>query len=434
MTGDKLKRLSRALRRELIQRRLPHGLVSPAYLWPSADERVQIHRALWWKHGDRWPRPLWLAAECWLWLRWVCWHAVPACRRILRRQASIVEREEGISCRIQGLRILKLAFFWCIPPRESYRYRLYRVPNAALDYVYEAETFAYHVWRSELLGLKADSLRRLQDKLRLADELAEIGIPVVATFAMAREYCEAPWLEMLVKKHGRVFCKANSGNQGRGAFLAWGTPDGIAGQTFSGASLPDAVAVEVAWRQLLAEDSALIQPYLENHPDLAPLAYNKETITVRFISQWDADPDKGLSICRCLSATLEVPAGRTANGDTFYAILPIHPETGAFMPPELSLIAEQAVRDAVFSVQYAAQVISLLPNWNRLTELSCRAHAGLPDIRAIAWDWVLTPSGPVLLEGNFGWRTATAQARQGGLIFSLMNGRMPQPILAGIRF
>lgn len=425
MAGGKLKHLYRAVRRELVQRRLPHGLISPAYLWPSADERVHIHRALWWKHGEQWSRPLWLVLEYWLWLRWVCWHAVPACRHYLRWMAPVVEQEEGISRGLQALRILKLALFWCIPPRESYRYRLYRSSDAALDYVYDAEIFAFHVWRSEPLGLKMDSLRRLQDKLRLADELAGDGVPVVPTFAVAREYREIAWLETLVEEHGRVFCKANSGNQGRGAFLAWGTPDGIAGQTFSGASLPDAVAVEAAWRELLVQDSALIQPYLENHPDLAPLAYNKETITVRFISQWYNDPDKGASACRCLSAELEVPAGRTANGNTFYAILPIHPETGVFLPPESQLIAEQAVRDAVLNIQAAAQALGCLPDWSRLAELSYRAHAGFADIRAIAWDWVPTSSGPVLLEGNTGWGVAAVQARLGGLIASKRNGRMP---------
>lgn len=429
MIGGKLKRWFRAVRRELIQRRLPHGLVSPAYLWPTADERVHLHRALWWKQGDRWPRPLWLVAEFWLWLRWVCWHAVPACRRSLGRMASVVEREEGISRRIQRLRILKLALFWCIPPWESYRYRLYRAPNAALDYIYDAETFAYHVWRSEPLGLQADSLRRLQDKLRLAAELAAAGIPVVATFAVVQEYLEAPWFETQVTKHGHVFCKTNSGNRGLGAFSAWSTPDGIAGQTFGGASLPDTEAVKVAWRSLLwrsllAQDSALIQPYLENHPDLAPLAYNRETITVRFISQWRTDPGEDAAVCYCLSAELEVPAGRTANGDTFYAILPLHPETGAFLPPESRLIAEQAVRDAVLGVQSAVQALRCLPDWSRLAELSCRAHDGFPDIRAIAWDWVPTSSGPVLLEGNFGWGTAAVQVRLGGLISSLRNIRM----------
>lgn len=414
----------RVVRRELIQRRLPHGLIGPAYLWPSADERVHLHRTLWWKHGDRWPRPLWLAAEFWLWLRWVCWHAVPACRRSLRRMASVVEQEEGISRRIQRLRILKLALFWCIPPWESYRYRLYRAPNAALDYIYDAETFAYHVWRSEPLGLQADSIKRLQDKLHLADELAEDGVPVVTTLAMAREYREAPWFEALVKKHERVFCKTNSGNRGAGAFSAWSTPEGIVGQTFGGAALPEATAVEAAWRELLAKDGALIQPYLANHPDLAPLAYNRETITVRFISQWRIDPGEDAAACYCLSAELEVPAGRTANGDTFYAILPIHPETGAFLPPEPRLIAEQAVRDAVLNVQAAAQALGRLPDWSHLAELSCRAHDGFPDIRAIAWDWVPAPSGPVLLEGNFGWGTAAVQARLGGLISSLRNIRM----------
>ncbi|HZX32076.1 MAG TPA: sugar-transfer associated ATP-grasp domain-containing protein [Rhodocyclaceae bacterium] len=403
---------------------MPHGLVGPAYLWPSADERVRIHRSLWWKHGDRWPRPLWLLVECWLWSRWVFWHAIPACRRNLHRMGAIVEREEGIPRRTQYSRIRKLALLWCIPPRDSYRFRLYRAPDTALDYVYDAEALAYHLFGCERLGLKAESLGQLQDKLRLADNLAADGIPVAATVAVVWEYRQISWLEAQVKQHGRVFCKTVSGSGGQGAFSAWSTPDGIAGQTFLGVPLPDAAAVEAAWRDLQALDGALIQPYLESHPDLAPLAGNHETLTVRFISQWESDSGKAAAVCRCLSATLEVPAVHAANGKTFYVLLPIDPETGAILPPEPPLIAGQAVRDAISRVGVAARSLGRLPGWSRLAELSYRAHARFPDIRAIAWDWVPTSSGPVLLEGNTGWGTAAVQARLGGLIPSLMNGRL----------
>jgi hypothetical protein len=45
-----------------------------------------------------------------------------------------------------------------------------------------------------------------------------------------------------------------------------------------------------------------------------------------------------------------------------------------------------------------------------------RAHAVFPDVWAIAWDWVLTPEGPVLLEGNSGWGTTLPQRLEGGLL------------------
>jgi hypothetical protein len=226
----------------------------------------------------------------------------------------------------------------------------------------------------------------------------------------------------LLPGHGRVFCKSNSGNQGRGAFAAWATPVGLAGHCFDGRPLSGTEAVESAWRQLLAQGTALIQPCLENHPVLAPLAYNDEAITVRFISRWDTDPSGGPPSLHCLSATLEIPAGTGAHGRTFYAILPIRPESGALGPPILSTQPDPDVRDALRRVHAAAQAVPALPDWARLVDESYRAHRGFPDVYAIAWDWVLTPSGPVLLEGNGGWGTATVQLLQGGLLACAATG------------
>jgi len=55
-----------------------------------------------------------------------------------------------------------------------------------------------------------------------------------------------------------------------------------------------------------------------------------------------------------------------------------------------------------------------LPDWPLLIDASHRAQAQFPGIWAIAWDWVLTADGPVLLEGNVGWGGAVPQQLQGG--------------------
>lgn len=57
-----------------------------------------------------------------------------------------------------------------------------------------------------------------------------------------------------------------------------------------------------------------------------------------------------------------------------------------------------------------------VPNWAALVTASERAHAAFPNVWAIAWDWVITPTGAVLLEGNSGWGTAMPQLLTGGLL------------------
>ena len=44
-----------------------------------------------------------------------------------------------------------------------------------------------------------------------------------------------------------------------------------------------------------------------------------------------------------------------------------------------------------------------LPCWDRVLDLAQEAAAVLPQARSVGWDIALTPSGPLLLEGNHNW-------------------------------
>lgn len=313
--------------------------------------------------------------------------------------------EEGIPRAVQSLRILKLALLWCIPPGESYRLGLYRDPASALDYVYPQETPAFHAWRNSALGNSAEALALLDDKTRLAEVLSSRGIPIVSSLAVAPAGAVISVLQASVIAHGKVFCKMNKGARGRGAFAAWGTGAGLAGHTLSGERLADSQAVEGAWRKLCRQDAALIQPYLCNHPTLAELVTDGETITLRLITETVAvgTGNHGLDIS-CLYATLEVPLERGGKSALRYIILPISPADGV-----IGAAVAPAVRgDDSFLAQWQqigslARTIGRLPAWDEALSHSIQAHRHFPQLRAIAWDWVITPSGPLLLEGNPGF-------------------------------
>lgn len=217
----------------------------------------------------------------------------------------------------------------------------------------------------------------------------------------------------------RLFCRTRSGNQGRGAFTLWQTSEGLAGRGFGGQALSDTAAVEAAWQRLRALDDVLIQPCLANHPQLAAWAgcdtpdddSRADAITVRYISQWR----DGAAVA--LSAVLEVPAGRDARTQRpTYSLLPIDPATGQVLPwprPQ-PLPASARAAQARLWARIGAQRI--LPGWPALVAANHQAQGSFPSVWAIAWDWVLTPDGPRLLEGNSGWGTATPQQILGGFL------------------
>ncbi|HET8704894.1 MAG TPA: sugar-transfer associated ATP-grasp domain-containing protein, partial [Pseudomonadales bacterium] len=57
-----------------------------------------------------------------------------------------------------------------------------------------------------------------------------------------------------------------------------------------------------------------------------------------------------------------------------------------------------------------------VPEWAQLAALAQRAHTLVQDIRVVAWDFVVTPTGPVLLEGNSGWGLTVPQILNGPLL------------------
>lgn len=57
-----------------------------------------------------------------------------------------------------------------------------------------------------------------------------------------------------------------------------------------------------------------------------------------------------------------------------------------------------------------------VPFWEEIKQSALSAHQLLPELYAIAWDYVVTPDGPFMLEGNSGWGTTTPQVLYGGLL------------------
>jgi hypothetical protein len=249
----------------------------------------------------------------------------------------------------------------------------------------------------------------LADKLRQTEVLTELGVPmapILACVSKGRSADLTTWLN----PDTRLFCKTRSGSRGSGAFAVWQTDEGVAGRRLSGEPLPDVRAVSQAWRGLLEYDDALIQPALRNHPRLAPMSVSDDAITVRYITRVDGvDSD-------CLSSTLEVPAGWDKRGHPLYVILPIEPQTGIIHPfPDRRLHDADAKErhDAVFGRVPSDHAV---PDWQLVVDASREAHETVPDLWAVAWDWVLTPAGPRLLEGNSGWGGTTPQLLQGGFL------------------
>lgn len=369
---------------------------------------MRRHFRIWWASRPGRARPLWAAFQLWFWLRWICWAGWRAGFSALRRHGPDLRREGGISILRQCLTLVRLTVGWGIPPGELYALGVMRDPARALDFVYDCETAGFHALRNNEAGggqWRRDAAR-LADKVEATRVLQEAGLPVAPIRHVVPRGVDVP-LAPLMSGGEAVFCKLRRGNQGLGAFAAGSGPEGLQGESFLGRPLPDAEAVEAAWRALLARGDALVQPVLETHPDLARLTDSGAAITLRHITLRQAG---GIGE---LSALVEIPRPAEGTGRILYSFLPVSYADGRLLRfPASRLSAPQA---AVAAAQWQrVPEGAVVPHWATLRAASLRAHRCFPDLWAIAWDWVVTPEGPVLLEGNSGWSLRMPQLLLGG--------------------
>ncbi len=400
------------IRTHILGRRLPRGLINWRYAWPKGDPQILIHRRLWWNSGQDWPRPIWIASEFICWIRWMLWYGWRATGRIVHAQRQAHAPQDTLSLIQQYLRTLGWALGWCIHPRDVYRFGLLQAPEKALTYVYDQETGAYHRSRNPNPAQTPASYACIQDKIALADCVGVLGIPVVATTRVIARATSILLQQVApTDSSGPLFYKTRSGNQGRGAFALWQTQQGLQGRSFEGEPLSSTQHIELAWKTLHQMDDVLIQPLLTNHPDLDAMSLTGEAIIVRFISERGNDGNSD-----CLSTTLEVPAGKTAQHKTTYSIFPIDSISGKLERfPQRDWLTPDIEQTAAL-IWTLAPLDKRIPCWPALMAASFKAHVAFTDVRAIAWDWVITPTGPVLLEGNVGWGTVTPQILHGGFL------------------
>lgn len=139
----------------------------------------------------------------------------------------------------------------------------------------------------------------------------------------------------------------------------------------------------------------VVQLKIVNHSDIACLS-NGALCTVRAMTGLK----KGCTEPKLISAVLRMGIGQSAV-DNFRAggiAAPINADTG-----RLGAAVRDDPNGQVFDkhpdtgVPIAQRVI---PMWKECVELSLRAHRAFGPPAIIGWDIVITPDGPVLLEGN----------------------------------
>jgi hypothetical protein len=121
-------------------------------------------------------------------------------------------------------------------------------------------------------------------------------------------------------------------------------------------------------------------------------------------------------------AELQMPGEASPEGGRGFWRFPVSVQDGAISAFGREHFIRQAWQDEYDALWQRLSPAGQVPYWEQVAAFSLNAHRELPKVWAIAWDWVITPDGPVLLEGNGGWGLEQAQL-QGIDLTSLDSGR-----------
>ena len=386
----------------------PLAVIHWRYLLLKPPAPIRLHRKLWWRTRYKLPRMFWLPMEILRWPLWYFWLGPRQLRKAMQHYGGMVEQQFGVSVAEQGERMGALALHYGICPFEAYAWQLFRPQRMALDYIFAGETQALHVLMNGNSNAMHSQQKLLGDKIALAELLSPIGIPMVETAMVSW----GDWRDLLsaLQRYPELFCKLRSGNQGESAFAVWHEDNGLAGLAHDGKKLQHEHDVHQAWQTLASKGELLIQPKLQNHPSLALASPSGAAITVRLITRV---VDGRFEL---LCSYLEVPAEPERLDDTrSYWAYPINADSGFIEP----MPGEQFFNPKC-SAGYRQAIATIdsdnsLPFWPEIISHSSQAHAlATPDCWAIAWDWVISADGPILLEGNSGWGLEIPQMQMGG--------------------
>jgi hypothetical protein len=163
-------------------------------------------------------------------------------------------------------------------------------------------------------------------------------------------------------------------------------------------------AIEVDGRILDAPSLAslglprVFEPKLESHSDLAAV-YAGSLNTVRVLTFRDQNGTTRIFATRVRFGR----SGHTDNLSSGGLAAAVAPDSGTVSGPAVStsLLGVQRFSEHPES---GAQIEGLqLPHWPEVRDLVHAATSILPSARCVGWDVAITPSGPVLLEGNHNW-------------------------------
>jgi hypothetical protein len=383
----------------------------------SRTPAMRIHRAVIRASFPRHPRLRWIAlagnASFW---------PIKAClltRRYSRQLGPGVAERTGKGLNAQRWEQLRLAALHSISPESYYTYGLHRPDRygRAIEYLHYFEL----TYLQRALDGGDAGARILADKTAVCDLLSRHAVPTVRCHAIAEggvvRYAQAGQGGLPLED---LFIKPVTGRGGIGAMIWEHDGSGRYRSTSVDGTKADENPRELSADDLvrLVQRLSMQQPWmieerLQNHPELADLS-PRGTASIRILTgRIDGRSE-------VLRATFKMPLGDAIVSNSGLNA-PVDLETGTLGPA-----TEYGPTERWFSRHPDTNAVvegRVIPDWPACLSAVEHAHDCVPEVTFIGWDVVVTPRGPVVLEGNWGWDPVSLQKPQSA---PLLDGRFAE--------
>lgn len=391
--------------RHLVQRRLPYGLFSWRFFLPNQPTALKFHRRLVMFYLPKLPRALFLPVALFSGFRWMFIYSPFETFKVVKHLGETTQEKTGLTFWQQYRQVLALSMGHGVSPVSWYQYQMYRTENREnlWNNIYEQEVPAFHFYRNHKRPQNREHTALLGDKWRFEQFFLQQRIETAGTLAkIKRDNSDfRSQLEEMILQHGQLFCKRRTGNRGRGAFSAFLQESQLQIRP-RGRSLLPVEKITAFLKKHNQQHDYLIQPNYKNHQSLRKTMSRHDSVrppvTVRIVSRIqgsDVIPEFATLYWQVMSA----------DKVNFYYPIAVKPVSG-----ELDSDCKPWPRDEIEGIQIhelkafiKMQFGKSLPFWTQALKLVHRLHLQLSGVDMIAWDFILSESQAVLLEGNSGW-------------------------------
>ena len=380
-----MKKLNRYLR--------PHCLLGFRFLFPISQAHQRLHRQVIISAFPARPRWQWFLLLVLLLIYWFGFEGWRRLYSVFRKIRTIGKNRFNKSHAEIINDLLILTFYFGASPSSYLLFYLHRYPRTEwLD------------WHSVLscppLCL---SQKLLGNKEQCASLLRAAGNPTIETLAILRQG-ERLNPEQLF--NGRsLFIKPIDSNGMRGCLALYYDAQ-RSEYTLKGRSLCREW-IKITKKneiidfilQMLRSHNLMVQPLLVNDQAISTLCHATDLVTIRIIS--------GIyrTQVTVVYAILEIPV------DKFDDYWLVNIDCGSGLLTGTGIIDETAETEPGYEgddcAEYARFVNQVkgnqIPYWTAITDSVAKAHSLFDDVVTIGWDLAITPSGPVIIEGNTNW-------------------------------